>query len=201
MKARFGGKGCVCVCGKKAMYVRRGIHGAEIYGDIPFLKWRERVMNFVARPPPPPPCPAHMEKNMPKKIQQSRFGKSCMCVRRHRHIHSVSGRIVRFSLPPHLRRVGAIYLTSVSQIREGWGEKMSNKSPDIGSHFTSPNGPPPSFPPPPAWVVLNRKQRAITGREGGGTYGVGGYGGEEEKSEHPKLVACSSLGMYFLYLY
>ena len=96
----WGKRLCVCVW-KKAMYVRRGIHGAEIYGDIPFLKWRELVMNFVARPPPP--CPAHMEKNMPKKIQQSRFGKSCMCVRRRRHIHSVSGRIVRSSPPPPCR--------------------------------------------------------------------------------------------------
>ncbi len=70
---------------------------------------------------------------------------------------------------------------------------MSNKSPDIGSHFTPPNGPPP----PRSFLTGNRG--LLPGGEGE-TYGVGGYGGEEEKSEHPKLVASSSLGMYFLYL-
>ncbi len=52
MKARFGGKGCVC--GKKAMYVRRGIHGAEIYGDIQFLKTETACNEFCRASPSPP---------------------------------------------------------------------------------------------------------------------------------------------------
>ena len=67
MKARFGGKGCVC--GKKAMYVRRGIHGAEIYGDIPFLKTETACNEFCRawRAPPPPHPVLHIWKRICRK--------------------------------------------------------------------------------------------------------------------------------------